>query len=334
MITITEAIKEYVFDDDRDFQSAHASTLLALDNGEVLAAWFGGSWEGNPDAAIWMARRGPAGWEKPYVAAAAWGVPLWNPVLFRPPGGPVLLFYKEGPSVPAWRGMVKRSLDGGRTFSAPRPLAETPGDRGPAKNKPITLADGRIAAPGSRERGDVELWDSFVDYSPDGGETWEMGPFIPVRRVDSHTPHPAPDRRLCFGKGLIQPTLWESAPGHLHALLRSSSAAIFRSDSDDGGRTWSCAYNTGLPNNNSGIDLIKLPGGDLVLAANTAARDWGPRTPLVLSGSSDNGHTWREILTLEDGPGEYSYPALISAGNEILLSYTWRRERIAFWRLR
>lgn len=44
---ITER-KEYIFGDDRPFLSCHASTLVELDNGDTLAAWFGGTAEKNP----------------------------------------------------------------------------------------------------------------------------------------------------------------------------------------------------------------------------------------------------------------------------------------------
>ncbi len=40
--------------------------------------------------------------------------------------------------------------------------------------------------------------------------------------------------------GVIQPTLWESSPGHIHMLLRSTRGAIFRSDSIDYGATVCC----------------------------------------------------------------------------------------------
>jgi predicted neuraminidase len=335
MINIVESTKEFIFDEDREFQSAHASTVLQLSGGDILAAWFGGSWEGNPDVAIWMARRTAAGWQKPFVVAATWNVPLWNPTLFRRPDGRVLLFYKEGKTIPQWRTMVKYSDDNGQTFSEARQMLSGDSlDRGPAKNKCILLSNGNIAAPGSTEPAEGELWDSFVDISKDGGETWHLGPFIPVRRIDHHAANQVYHPKQCWGRGLIQPTLWESQPGHIHALMRSSSAAIFRSDSVDGGATWSCAYNTGLPNNNSGIDVVKLSGGALVLVSNPVARDWGPRTPLIISCSDDNGQTWQKICTLEDTQGEYSYPAVVSSGDEIYVTYTWHRERIVFWKLK
>ncbi|MEC0141615.1 exo-alpha-sialidase, partial [Paenibacillus macerans] len=137
-----------------------------------------------------------------------------------------------------------------------------------------------------------------------------------------------------YGRGVIQPSLWESRPGEVHMLLRSTEGQIYRSDSPDGGLTWSEAYPTGLPNNNSGLDVARLDDGTLVLCSNPVGANWGPRTPLTLDISRDNGLTWRREAVLEDGEGEYSYPALIVHGGILYLTYTWNRENIAFVRLR
>ena len=58
-------------------------------------------------------------------------------------------------------------------------------------------------------------------------------------------------------------------------LVRSSNARIYRSDSKDYGKSWCPLYPTDMPNNNSGIDLIKLPDGALVLAYNPVGGDAG-----------------------------------------------------------
>jgi predicted neuraminidase len=310
--------KEYVFEEDRPFISCHASTVLKTNDGNVLAAWFGGTKEGADDVAVWLSRRTADGWGYPLKVADEEGVPHWNPVLFMGLNDEVILYYKVGHKISKWHTRFITSNDGGLTWSAPNSLVEGDiGGRGPVKNKPIRLHDGTILAPASIEE---HSWDAFVDISYDQGQTWRQSELVPVPR-NSFT-----------GKGVIQPTLWESDYGKVHMLLRSSEGYIFRSDSEDGGKTWSLAYPTKLPNNNSGIDLAKLPDGRIVLAYNPVGQNWGPRTPLILSISEDNGLTWQNICVLENEEGEYSYPSIIADGKEILLVYTWRRERIAFWR--
>lgn len=116
-------------------------------------------------------------------------------------------------------------------------------------------------------------------------------------------------------------------------LVRTTSGFIGRSDSEDNGKTWSEVYDMGLPNPNSGIDLVKLPDGELVLAYNPDNKNWGDRSPLTLAVSEDNGKTWPYKLNIETGPpdDEYSYPSIISWGDTIAVVYTWQREKVAFY---
>ena len=94
---------------------------------------------------------------------------------------------------------------------------------------------------------------------------------------------------------------------------------------------WSIASCTGLPNNNSGIDLVRLDDGRIVLCLNPVSGDWAARTPLWLYVSQDDGSTFSPLMALETAPGEYSYPSLDCEGSTVYVSYTWKREKIAFW---
>lgn len=315
------AVKEFIFEEDRPFLSCHASTVALLPDGEVLAAWFGGTRERAGDVAIWLSRRGKVGWADPVKVADEEGVPHWNPVLFRRDDGVIILYYKVGSSIAEWRTLVISSSDNGYTWTDPQPLVEGDvGGRGPVKNKPILLHDGILAAPASLE----PAWDAFVDLSYDGGETWECSETVPL------------DHSKLIGKGIIQPALWESAPGNVHMLTRSTEGTIYRSDSADGGRTWCPAYPTDLPNNNSGIDLVKMDNGTLALVYNPVrplSGTKGPRTPLVIRLSQDNGITWKDEFLLDEGEGQYSYPSIVASGKELSIVYTWKRERIVYWSL-
>jgi predicted neuraminidase len=212
------------------------------------------------------------------------------------------------------------SQDNGTTWSAPKELV--PGDkggRGPVKNKLIVLSNGTWLAPASNEL--KGIWNAFVDRSEDSGKTWQSTPFLTFNR-DSIP-----------GEGVIQPTLWESSPGKVHMLLRSSAGVICRSDSEDYGKTWSPVYKTDLPNPNSGIDLAQLDNGILALVYNRDGKNWGNRRPVSIALSHDNGKTWPVIKDIETGVqgDEFSYPAIIHYGDTIALTYTWKRQRIAFW---
>lgn len=313
--------KEFVFGEGTPFASCHASTLVVLDSGEIVASWFGGSEEGADDVAIWVSRREADGsrWSAPELVAGGAGIPHWNPVLHSPDGKRAVLYYKEGKTIPAWRTLVRESADGGRTWSAIRELVSGDvGGRGPVKNKPIVASDGALLAPASVE---ARYWDAFVDRSEDGGATWKASNLVAFPHDESYE-----------GTGLIQPTLWESPAGSIHMLIRSRTGRIWRSDSADGGRTWGPGYPTYLPNNSSGIDLDRAADGTLVLAYNPVGMPKGPRTPLVLGVSSDDGENWKQGAIVENEPGEFSYPALVIRGTGIHLAYTWNRTRIAYCR--
>ena len=82
---------------------------------------------------------------------------------------------------------------------------------------------------------------------------------------------------------------------------------------------------TALPNPNSGIDAVTLQDGRHLLVYNPVAKG---RTPLAVALSKD-GQTWRDVLTLETAPGEYSYPAVIQARNGLVhVTYTWKRLKV------
>lgn len=305
--------------EEQSYPECHASTVLRLKDGQFISAWFGGTKEKNDDVGIWITKGKPGHWEKTIEVAKINNDAHWNPVLFRAPDGRIYLFFKVGKQIPYWETWVKTSDDEGKTWSEARELVKGDrGGRGPVRCKPIILSNGTWLAGASNEQGE---WNVFFDRSEDKGNTWQATPYLAL------------DRREFEGKGIIQPTIWESSPGVVHALLRSTSSVICRSDSKDYGKTWSPVYKTSLPNPNSGIDVTKLPDGTLVLAYNPTVKDWGSRGKLALAISFDNGDTWPKKVDLEDGniKDEYSYPAIVSYSDTVAVTYTWNRKKIAFW---
>lgn len=312
--------REFVTGDDEPFAQCHASSVLRTGDGDFLVAWFAGTEEKHDDVGIWISKGSPGAWSVPVEIVKVRNDAHWNPVLFRTPEGKVILFFKVGKVIDEWETWIMASDDYGSTWTRARELV--PGDRGgrgPVRNKPIVLSDGSWLAPASDEQDGV--WNAFTDRSEDQGRTWTATEFIPM------------DRNLIPYEGVIQPALWESSPGKVHMLLRSSAGVICRSDSEDYGKTWSPVYKTDLPNNNSGIDLTQLDDGTLVLVYNPVSGNWGPRTPISAAISSDNGLTWSSPVTIDSGEAddEFSYPSIIHYGDTLIGTYTWKRQRIAVW---
>jgi predicted neuraminidase len=326
----------------------HASTLVELKHGEVLVAWFAGTKEGAPDVAIYGARVHGGAWSAPVELARADKVACWNPVLFHTKDRRLWLYYKYGTKPSTWAGARKWSDDEGRTWSASERMPE--GILGPIKDKPLVLADGTIVSGSSVENG---KWAAWVERSTDDGKTWtKFGPItlpesadVPDEgakaasaEVDSkagdaeggvHTKLYPPSKTTV---GIIQPAVVWLGGHHLRFYARghTKAARIAIADSMDDGRTWTQARLIGLPNPNSGIDAVRLKAGRIVLIFNDS---YNKRTPLNVAVSKDGEH-FTVFKTLEDGPGQYSYPAIVQAANgDLLMTYSWRRETIKYVRV-
>ena len=317
------------------FVSSHASTIVELKDGSLMAAWFGGTGEGNADVAIWSSRMGSAennAWSEPVELAREPLVPCWNPVLFHTKDGRLWLYYKFGPSPSTWTAARKYSNDEGVTWSTAEHLPA--GLVGPVRAKPLVLTDGTIISGSSTES--YRAWAAWIERSTDGGKTWRrIGPFVPradaVRLGAGDDPaSPLPDSHATTG--IIQPSVISLGGNHLRFYARSTAniARIVVADSFDKGLTWTEPRPLDLPNPNSGIDAVALKDGRVVLVFNNTTAG---RTPLNLAVSHDGEH-FRVFETLEDQPGEYSYPALIQAsGGDLFITYTWNRKSIAIRRV-
>jgi predicted neuraminidase len=324
--------KEFIIENlPTDF--CHASTVIKTPDG-LLSCWFGGTHEGKADVAIWSSRKADGKWTAPVKLSD--GVESnWNPVLFYNEQGKLHLFYKEGQQISDWKTYLMTSDDNGKIWSEPCEMVagDVSGGRGPVRNKPITLSNGYVVAGGSIEKG---IWSAFVDVSTDGCVAWEKSAPIEIAGLMYNAGEKTAESNIAvseqsfYGRGVIQPSLWESAAGKVHMLLRSSEGYVYRADSEDYGKTWSDAYKTELPNNNSGLDLVKAPfDGNLYLVCNPVQANWGMRSPLSLFKSEDNGVTWNKLYDLESEPGEFSYPAIIASEEGLTITYTWNRKNIA-----
>ncbi len=106
----------------------HASTIVETRDGQIVAAWFAGADEGEDDVGIWVSRWENDAWSRPVEVAN--GVmspqkrfPCWNPVLFQPRQGPLVLFFKVGPTPEPVVGRDDGFRGQRRDLEGPSPIA-------------------------------------------------------------------------------------------------------------------------------------------------------------------------------------------------------------------
>jgi alpha-L-fucosidase len=310
----TEVVKAEFIYEKASFPSCHASTLVETGDG-ILAAWFGGTHENNPDVCIYTSICSKGKWSEPSMAAD--GIindtlryALWNPVLFKRDNGDIILYYKIGKNPRDWWGRYKISKDEGKTWSA---AVDIPGKMyGPIKNKPERLKNGSILYPTSVET--RESWKIYVESSDQELNSWQK------TDIDNN------------GFNAIQPSILFHKDGQIQMLCRSREKRIVESWSSDLGKSWTPVRATSLVNNNSGIDAVTLKKGSHLLICNPIERG---RNKISLFGSSD-GKSWEELIILEDQPkGEFSYPAIIQGKDgSIHITYTYNREKIKYVHLK
>jgi predicted neuraminidase len=311
--------------DAKPTAESHASTLVETPDG-IAAAWFGGSYERHNDVGIWMSFYEKGAWSKPVEVANGFQhdslrYPTWNPVLFKPANGPLMLFYKVGPNPREWWGMLTTSENNGRSWSIPTRLGKNKaiGDLlGPVKNKPIQLKDGSILCPSSTEIevGDKDEWRVHFELTKDYGKTWEViGPI---------------NDGIEFAA--IQPSILNYKDGRMQILCRTRQKVVGQSWSTDNGKTWSKMTATSLPNPNAGTDAVTLKDGRQLLVYNHGINDGEyPKGREILNVAiSTDGVQWKPVMTLEQQQaGEYSYPAVIQTSDGLVhITYTYDRVSI------
>lgn len=280
----------------------HASSIIAVPNGELLVAWGAGTEELATDTRIVLSRRPPGStaWTDPVVIADKPGRADANPVLFRAPDGVVWLIYVEmfGATFCESIVMARTSMDAGRTWSVARPML--PAVCTLVRNHPIVLSSGRWLLPAYVQG----VYASQFWASDDAGRSWWPG-----------------DTMLTLPHNNLQPAVVERADGSLLALARRSGDAAYTWEmaSYDCGRSWSLHARDEIPNPNSGLDLLRLATGELVVAYNNSPME---RSPLVVAHSRDEGQSWSPPKIIAEGPPQLSYPSLVE-GPEGMIHCTY-----------
>ncbi|MGM0901235.1 MAG: sialidase family protein [Bacillota bacterium] len=320
------------------FPTAHAPTITKLDNGDLLCAWFAGSFEGSPDISIVLSKfnHESGEWNEPKIVSQDETRSEQNPSFFHAPDQSVWLIYtsQEGRRPDKdnmqFTSIIKyqKTYDNGETWTEPEVLFSQPGTF--ARQSIQVLSNGRwIFSTWVCEDSEFGLTNdpTVFQVSDDEGQTWKE-----VRMPDSN--------------GRVHANVIELEGGHLVAFMRSRFAdSIYRSESTDYGNSWTVPQPTTLPNNNSSISAIKLDNDAIAIAYNAnAAKNpefgkvaWpGLRNPVVVSVSEDGGNTWPIGRIIEHAEGfigaenktnnsQFEYPTLYQDAEGLLhLVYAYK----------
>jgi predicted neuraminidase len=300
----------------------HPACLTELDNGDLYLVYYGGEGEYATDTAVFASRKakGSDRWTPPVAIARDPLRSVGNGVVWQGPDGVVWLFYvvRDGATWSTSRVQLKISRDGAQTWSDASVLSNEPGTM--VRNRPIVLSDGAYLLPAYHETGhDPEV------VGPDSTSVFFR--FDPKTRAWTRA------GAIRSPKGNIQPAPVEVALGRLVAYCRrggdylaATRGFLVRSESADGGRTWTPGIDSRFPNPNAAVDFLKLRSGRLLLVYNDCFHG---RTPLTVALSDDNDTSYSTRRNLAEGPGDFGYPlALQDKGGNVHVVYTSERRTV------
>ena len=305
-LSSAELLHERILGPEVPGKYKHPAAIEELKGGDLFLVWHGGAGEYEEDTRV-EASRLPAGstrWEKPFVVADTPFHGDGNAVIWQAPDDAVWLFYvvRYGETWASSRICAKVSRDGARTWSDSFVLAMESGMM--VRNRPVVLSSGDWLVPIYHEVGtdkedvSADCTSLFLRYEPKA-KRWSESPRIRSRL------------------GCIQPGVAEVARDHLVAYMRRGGdyngrpdGWMVRSESRDGGKTWSRGDDSRFPNPNAAIDFLRLKDGSLLLVYNDSFSD---RTPLAAALSVDGDKSYPHKRNIAEGKDDFAYPFVIQA---------------------
>lgn len=313
---VVKAIFESEFIPSPKFlKTSHSSSIVLLKNGDLLAFWFAGSREGQPDVKIWQSRYANGKWEMAHPIVSNYSLmsdlkryisKLGNPVIYQTEDGRLHLFVVSV-SIGGWGGASLNHLisnDEGKTWSRAKKLVLDPFTNIStlARSQPIPLQDGGFYLP---------VYQEFILKYPELLRFDKHGNFLQKIRISNHNT-------------LLQPALVAIDESTAYAYMRNNgriNRILYRQVTHDGGLTWSNLQATNLNNYDASIAVAKLKPNLFLLVYNIKNR-----SKLALAISHD-GLNWQTIKLLENytdqGYAEFSYPSIIVHDEIVDISYTW-----------
>jgi predicted neuraminidase len=282
----------------------HPVSITELANGDLYISYYGGEKEYSEGTAVYGSRlrAGQTKWTPPVVIADTPFRGDGNPVVWQAPDGIVWLFYvnRYGETWSTARVKGKVSKDGGETWSDSFMLTLEEGTM--CRGKPIVLNNGDYLLPMYFEAGSDKEWLDAATKSY----------FL---RYDVKKKTWSETNRITSKEGNLQPQVVQLTDDHLICYMRrgggygpDTKGYILKSESKDGGYTWSDGVDTEFPNPNAAIDVLKLQSGKLLLVYNNHNYN---RSPLTVAVSDDDGKTWPWKRDIGGGHNSFAYPYAI-----------------------
>ena len=343
--------------------SAHASQIIVgpLKDGiqTLYSVWFCGSNEGHIDVAVMICKitykpeeilkcpeveenddpfeplpKDLFKYSEPKVIADMPNRACGNPVLYVDKNNRFHLwfaaFYTKDSEIPEGDVPNQRDIfyqysdNEAQTWSKPKMWSDRPGLW--VRNALVVLKNGTWILPINDE--DTYMpeydcrWSSRFAYSYDEGATWKFG-------NDLYSINRLPDNER---GGIIQPSVVQLEDESLYCMNRSHTHHIVEMRSTDNGESWTKPQNSGLPNPQCNVCVIRQQVGEksketLLLIYNPTTSG---RSPISIARSTDNGKNWICLFDLSNELGELSYPCMVETPDGLIhCTYTLHRMTIS-----
>lgn len=330
-----------IFSTNETYTWLREQLLCRLPDGSLFCAFFtGGGGDGDLDNIVAAIRSDDDGetWSDVEVIVSRPDESCWAPSMFVHKGKAHMFYYtSKDPHRYRKVNHILSTGPDGRTFTEDRIISEDwITERGVDIRHGTHLRDGRCLLPIAwlEPIGDFDpdTWvpreDTFTRYNNFGwGGIAENNIFCDgvVEPNDDFTSftrygrirHETPGAELPC-QSLFEGAIAQLSGDNLAMLMRGDmSNRLWRSDSPDGGRTWSDPRKTDIPNPGSKPLIINLPDGRIALFHNPNEKDYDDttqegihrfRTPLEMWVSDDDMMSWGMKKTLSPAPGVAQYP--------------------------
>jgi predicted neuraminidase len=294
----------------------HPASIAQFHNGDLFIAYYGGAGEYDTKTAVYGSRRraGDSQWSPPAVIADTPMFSDGNAVIWQDPDKVVWLFYvvRYGDTWSHSIIQAKLSYDVGHTWTDPMVLSLKKGMM--VRGRPIVNRSGDYLVPIYLETGE--------DKESVGADSTSLFLYFDHQKKSWQLTNPVRSRI-----GNIQPAVDIIDGDHLAAFCRRGGGydgrkdgVIVRTESHDGGRSWSGGVDTSFPNPNAAVDFIRLRSGKHLLVYNNSFTD---RSPLTLALSTDQAKTFPFQRDIATGSDSFAYPYIIQATDgKLLLVFT------------